>query len=128
MLDINRLRNDFNNVAKRIESRNKKFPALEEFKTLDAKWRKITTDIQTLNAERNVLSEQVAKLMKANKKNEANQIKTKVQSIKEQIGKLESQLKKIDSDLDLVLHSIPNVPHESVQIGDNEKDNVEVRK
>jgi seryl-tRNA synthetase len=128
MLDINRLRNDFNNVAKRIKSRNKEFPALEQFKTLDERWRKITTDIQTLNAERNVLTEQIAKLMKDKKSTEANSIKTKVLNIKEKIAKLELQIKDIDKDLDLVLHSIPNVPHESVQVGKDEKDNVEIRK
>jgi seryl-tRNA synthetase len=128
MLDINRLRNDFNNVAKRIKSRNKEFPALEQFKTLDEHWRKITTEIQVLNAERNALTEQVAKLMKDKQNTEANSIKTKVQHIKSEVSKLELQIKDIDKDLDLVLHSIPNVPHESVQIGKDEKDNVEIRK
>ncbi|MDR3330004.1 MAG: serine--tRNA ligase [Mycoplasmataceae bacterium] len=127
MLDINRLRNDFNTVTKRIQSRGKEFPALDQFKSLDTQWRKITTEIQTLNTERNVYTEQVAKFMKDKKADEANKIKIKVQGVKEKISALEAQVKTLDQDLDLVLHSIPNVPHESVQLGKDEKDNKEIR-
>jgi seryl-tRNA synthetase len=65
--------------------------------------------------------------MKDKKADEANKIKIKVQGVKEKISALEAQVKTLDQDLDLVLHSIPNVPHESVQLGKDEKDNKEIR-
>jgi seryl-tRNA synthetase len=88
----------------------------------------LTTDIQKLNTERNSLTEQVAKLMKANQLDAANQIRAKVQVIKTSIVEMEQDLTEVDSQLDVVLHSIPNIPHESVPIGKDENDNPEIRK
>jgi seryl-tRNA synthetase len=51
-----------------------------------------------------------------------------VQTIKIDINELEKKLQNISAELDVVLHSIPNVPHDSVPIGKDEKNNLEIRK
>jgi seryl-tRNA synthetase len=128
MLDINRLRSDFDSIAKRISTRNKDYPALLQYQQYDQKWRKLTTKIQELNTERNLLTEQVGKLIKDKNIDEANKIRSKVQKIKSDISEMEIELQDINAQLDVVLHSIPNVPHESVPVGKDEKDNPEIRK
>ncbi|MDR0675062.1 MAG: serine--tRNA ligase [Mycoplasmataceae bacterium] len=128
MLDINRLRSNFNETVKRINTRGKKYPALQQYELLDKKWKKLTTEIQKLNTERNSLTNQIAKLIKDKKNDLANQAKLKVQTIKIDINELEKKLQNISAELDVVLHSIPNVPHDSVPIGKDEKNNLEIRK
>jgi seryl-tRNA synthetase len=86
------------------------------------------TEIQNLNTERNSLTEQIGALIRDKKVEEANKIRTKVQEIKNNLSSLEKELQEVNEQLDLILHSIPNIPHDSVPIGKDEKDNVEIRK
>jgi seryl-tRNA synthetase len=81
-----------------------------------------------LNTKRNQLSDSIAGLIKNNKTDQVKDIRNEVQTLKQKVNQLEQQLQQVDAELDVVLHSIPNVPHASVQIGNDEKDNVEIRK
>jgi seryl-tRNA synthetase len=81
-----------------------------------------------LNTERNKLTSEITSLIKSNKTEEVNTIKSKVQQIKAQIEQLENENKLLDKQYYDVMLSIPNIPHSSVPTGTDEKDNVEVRK
>ncbi|MDR0739884.1 MAG: serine--tRNA ligase [Mycoplasmataceae bacterium] len=128
MLDINHLRNNFDVVSERIKSRNKDYPALKQFKVIDQNWRRLTSNIQNLNTERNALTQQISSLIKDKKTNEVNEVRSKVQYIKQEIAKLESELTLVNAELNTILYSIPNVPHKSVPIGKDETQNKEIRK
>jgi seryl-tRNA synthetase len=84
--------------------------------------------LQQLNAQRNTLSDSIAKLMKDGKKDGVTKIKTQVQELKEQIVVLEKQEQELNVELKNIVYSIPNIPDKSVPVGKDEKDNKEIRK
>jgi len=51
-----------------------------------------------------------------------------MKSLSEKIKALDAEVRKIDEELNAILLTIPNIPHESVPMGDSDEDNVEVRR
>ncbi|GHU31099.1 hypothetical protein FACS1894166_01930 [Bacilli bacterium] len=84
--------------------------------------------MQQLNAQRNTLSDSIAKLIKNGKKDEISKIKKQVQNLKEQIAALEKTEQDLNIELKNIVFSIPNIPDKSVPVGKDEKDNEEIRK
>jgi seryl-tRNA synthetase len=128
MLDIELLRKDFENVSKGIATRAKDYPQLSEFKKTDTLWRNTVSKIQDLNTERNSLTKEIATFVATKQTTKVDQIKDRVRVIKEEIADLEKHSSETEAQLNLLLHSIPNIPHKSVPIGSDETQNVEVRK
>jgi seryl-tRNA synthetase len=81
-----------------------------------------------LNTRRNVLSEQVGEAIKSGNKTKAEEIKEQVKQIKNEVETLEDTQREVYAKLREVLFSIPNIPDESVPVGKDENDNVELRK
>src|SRR5690625_7354779 len=50
-----------------------------------------------------------------------------MQNVGTEIKELDTELDEVEEKLDHIMYSIPNIPHESVPIGEDEDDNVEVR-
>src|SRR5699024_12626449 len=75
--------------------------------------------------ERNEATKQISELKK--NKEDATDAITAMRALGGEIKELDNELVEIDEKLDRVLLSIPNIPHESVPIGETEDDNVEVR-
>lgn len=128
MLDISLLRNKYNEVVKKINSRGKNYPQLIEFKQVDEQWRTITTKIQELQSKRNSLSDQIGQLVKEGKKDQIANIKDEVVKIKQEIETLSNQCNELDKKLHDILYSIPNLPDADVPLGKDENDNKEVKK
>lgn len=61
-------------------------------------------------------------------KKDADHIIKEMREVGEEIKKLDEELRTVEAELDTILLSIPNIPHESVPVGETEDDNVEVRK
>ena len=76
----------------------------------------------------NTLSKQIGELMKQGKRDEAEAVKAEVAQIKALQEQLNQDLPRIQAALDDLLLRIPNLPHESVPVGKDETENVEVRK
>jgi seryl-tRNA synthetase len=127
MLDIALLRKKFTFVKEQINKRYKEYAGLNRFHEVDSKWRDLTTKIQKLNSQRNDLSDQISILMSKKMFDEANKIKSDVHGIKQTINTLEKERTQIDDELLQILFSIPNIPHESVIVGKDEKDNKLIR-
>ena len=72
------------------------------------------------------MSQQIAILKK--EKQDAEQLISEMREVGDQIKGLDEELKEVEATLDNLLMSIPNIPHESVPIGETEDDNVEARK
>ena len=90
---------------------------------LDDQRKEVQTQLDSLLNERNTLSDEIGRLFKSGKAQEANELKTKVQSIKENVEGLEVKLQQTKADLDTLLVSLPNIPHESVAEGRTPEDN-----
>ena len=127
MLDIQLLRNDITTVANRLAQRGFALDTAK-FNELDTQRKLLQTENEQLQAKRNQLSKQIGAFMGQGKKDEADAAKNEVAQIKSQMDKIEQDLPNIQAALDDLLLRVPNLPHESVPIGKDETENVEVRK
>ena len=126
MLDIELLRKNPEFVKERLRLRREDYPRLvDEALKLDEERRSILRELEALRAERNTLSKEVGKLK--SKGEQTAGLEGKVREIKEKIEGLEGQLSKVEEQLKGVMLSIPNIPHQSVPVGKDETENMEVR-
>ncbi|MBB4827094.1 seryl-tRNA synthetase [Sporosarcina luteola] len=126
MLDIKVLRANFEEVKAKLTKRGEDLTDLDKFLGLDDKRRELISKVEVLKAERNEVSQKVAE-MKRNKEN-ADDVIARMREVGDEIKALDEQLHQVEEDLNYVLMRIPNIPHESVPVGDSEDDNVEIRK
>ena len=127
MLDIQLLRNDIQTTAQRLAQRGFVLDT-ERFGELEGKRKQLQIRSEELQAQRNSLSKQIGVLMGQGKKDEAEAAKTQVAQLKTDLENIESELPQVQAALDDLLLRIPNLPHESVPVGKDETENVEVRK
>ncbi|MDO8437670.1 MAG: serine--tRNA ligase [Nitrosomonadaceae bacterium] len=125
MLDIQLLRTDLENVAKRLAARGKAFP-VAEFNSLEAERKTIQTRTQELQAQRNITSKQIGNA-KSKGKN-VSLILAEVTGLGNELKQAETQLEGIQTRLQQLLFGIPNLPHDSVPEGRSEANNQEVRR
>ncbi len=126
MLDIKRIRNDFDAVAEKLATRGVAAETLAELKDLDAKRRQLLITSEELKAERNLASDKIAQA-KRNKENASEQIAA-MQKVSADIKAVDAELAEIDDKLTAIITILPNTPHDSVPVGADEDDNVEVRR
>jgi seryl-tRNA synthetase len=125
MLDIQLLRKDLANVAQRLASRGITLDTAR-IEVLEAERKDIQTRTQDLQARRNQLSRQIG--MARGKGEDASALMTEVGGLADDLKAAEDRLAGIQDDLSALLMTIPNLPHESVPVGRDEKDNEEVRR
>ncbi len=127
MLDIQLLRNHTADVAKRLAARGYEFDTAR-FEAIEAKRKALQVQTEEWQAARNTLSKQIGALKGQGKHNEALAVMDQVGTIKSQLEQAANDLDAVQNELDQWLTGIPNLPHESVPVGNDENDNVEVRK
>lgn len=125
MLDIKLLRANFDEVKEKLTKRGEDLTDLDKFVGLDEKRRELIAKVEVLKAERNEVSQKIAE-MKRNKEN-ADDVIARMREVGDEIKTLDEQLHQVEEELTYVMMRIPNIPHESVPVGDSEDDNVEVR-
>ena len=126
MLDIKRIRTDFDGVSSKLATRGVTAESLENIKELDAKRREILVTVEELKAERNTVSAEIAQA-KRNKENVDDKIAA-MQKLSADVKNLDAELLEIDEKLNAILAILPNTPHDSVPVGVDEEENVEVRR
>lgn len=126
MLERKYLRNNFQEVKKKLTHRGEDLSELDNFEELDAKRRTLIAQTESLKAKRNEASKQISALKK--EKRDADEAIKEMRKVGDEISTLDAELREIEEKLDHIMLSIPNIPHDSVPIGEDEDDNVEVRK
>ncbi|QCR30704.1 serine--tRNA ligase [Lysinibacillus sp. SGAir0095] len=124
MLDIKRVRDNYAEVKKILLTRNEDLGNIDEFEELDAKRRELIAKTEVLKAERNKVSEQIS-VMKRNKEN-ADEVIARMREAGDEIKQLDNELREVEEKFDYMMMRLPNIPHESVPVGETEDDNVEV--
>lgn len=125
MIDIQLLRKDIASAAARLA--NRKFQLdVEAFNALEAERKQIQSRTEELQGKRNTLSKQIGNLK--SKGEDASALMAEVASIPEELKKSEVHLGEVQTRMHAFLQTIPNLPHESVTVGNDETANVEVRK
>ena len=127
MLDIQRLRNDTAAVAARLAARGYVFDSAR-FEQIEAARKALQVQTEALQAARNSTSKQIGQLKGHGKLAEAEAAMAEVAQIKNSLEQTEAEYQAVQAELDEWLLGIPNLPHESVPVGKDETDNVEVRK
>lgn len=125
MLEIQQLRNDLDNVVARLAARKFVFDTAA-FTALEAERKVVQTRTQDLQAKRNNASKQIG--IAKSKGEDVAAIMAEVAGLGEQLKADELRLTEIQTELQNFLLNVPNLPHESVPVGKDETDNVEVRK
>ncbi|NWN95856.1 MAG: serine--tRNA ligase [Bacillus sp. (in: Bacteria)] len=126
MLDIKFLRAHFDEVKERMQHRGEDLTDFEKFSGLDQRRRELIMESEALKNRRNEVTQQVAALKR--EKKDATKLIEEMRGVGEKIKALDAELKQVESELEMLMLSIPNIPHESVPVGDSEEDNVEIRK
>ncbi len=127
MLDLNFVRDNLALVEKKLEQRGMN-PAevLKDFGAIDAERRQAITAAETLKANRNRASDEIAKLKKSGQN--ASALINETKEMREQIQQSEKMAAEQEARLHEILTAIPNLPHDSVPVGKSEADNVEARR
>ncbi|WP_041855347.1 serine--tRNA ligase [Candidatus Korobacter versatilis] len=126
MLDLGFVRDNLALVEEKLRQRGMNpDEVLKGFPEIDARRRAAITEAETLKAQRNKASEQIAQLKK--NKQDATALIEETKQAREKIAEFEKNAEAAEGAMCEILVSIPNLPHESVPVGRSEHDNQEVR-
>ncbi len=124
MLDINFIREHTEAVKDGMRHKGESNTKLvDKVLKADEEWRSMVQQVDELRSESNTKAREIGKLMGEGKKEEAQEIIAHTSDLKKKIKKLEADLQRFKEERDELLLQIPNVPHESVPVGQNEEDN-----
>ncbi|AAM23341.1 serine--tRNA ligase [Caldanaerobacter subterraneus] len=125
MLDIKFIRSNPDVVRRAIELKGEKAD-LDRLLLLDEKRREMLVELEALKNKRNTESDNIARLKREGK--DASELIAKMKELSDKIKDMEQELREIEEEMEKILWTIPNIPHESVPIGESDEDNVEVRR
>ena len=130
MLDIKFVRENPELVKENIKKKfqDAKLPLVDEVLELDAKLRAAKSEAEALRASRNRLSKSIGVLMAQGKKEEAEAVKRQVTENADRLKELEAQENELAEQLRKDMMTIPNIIDASVPIGEDDSENVEVRR
>jgi seryl-tRNA synthetase len=130
MIDIKLIRETPDLVRENMKKKfqDSKLPLVDKVILLDGKWRKLKFDEDKLRSERNKVSKSIAELMKAGKKDEAEKVKVEAKKIPDKIEAVQEKRSEIQDEINVIMMKIPNIIHESVPIGKDDSENVEIEK
>ena len=130
MIDIKFLRENPDKVKENIKKKfqDQKLELVDEVIKLDAEYSEIKIKADNLRQERNSISDQIGTLMREGKKEEGLALKDKVTNINEELKQLEEKEVKYEEDIKNIMYQIPNIIDDSVPIGKDDSENVEVQR
>ena len=124
MLQVSYIRDNREQVLERLALKNFKQPELvDEIISLDEKRRQTQNQSDNFSAQANAAAKQVGELMRAGKKDEAEEIKVKTGTWKEDIKMLGETLAAVEAELQQKIVLLPNLPHTSVPKGSTPEEN-----
>ena len=126
MLDINFVRDNLDLVTTKLQTRGFSTEVLDRFSHLEAERRSNIRKVDELKAVRNRESQEIGALMKAGKKDDAESRRQEVRRIGEEIAERETALNAIKNVLNDLMIGLPNLPHDSVPVGQDESANEEI--
>lgn len=122
---MKRLRDDYAVVSRKLAERGVDESLLKEFTILDEQRRHKIVETENLKQRRNAVSQEIATL-KRNKENADNEI-AEMKTVGDQIKQLDADLAEIEEKTSYIANRLPNIANDSVPVGEDEDQNVEVR-
>lgn len=127
MLDIKIIRENPEKVKLAMKNRNNEMDEkIDSILAIDEDRRKIISEVEQKKSSQNKESKQISILKREGK--DATEILAKMKNLSDEITDLNQQLSKLEAEQKIILLSIPNIPHESVPVGKDDSENVEVRR
>ena len=124
MLDVKFVRDNIELVRRMLANRQSDLD-LEPLLQLDETRRRLLIDVEEKKHRRNVASEEIARLKKDKK--DGSSLVAQMKELGLEIKAIDSRLGEVEHEFMEFLLNIPNVPHESVPVGKDEKDNPQIR-
>lgn len=126
MLDIKKIREEYEEVRKAVEGRGQGSYSIENIPQLDENRRAILSKVEQMKNKQNVDSKEIPVLKKAGK--DTTGLMAEMKELSDEIKKLDGEVGLIEEEIRNTLLYIPNTPHASVPVGKDESDNLEIRK
>lgn len=124
MHDTKTLIENLDEYAAKLKTRNFDLD-VDALRSLHADHKKLSTQLQDLQSERNKASEEIGKRKRAGE--DISLASENVRKINTDIDNIKVNLEVVEKALQDILHRIPNLPATDTPVGDDEKDNVLVR-
>jgi len=112
-------------VREAIEHKGVTGVDLDEILRIDEEWRELKAEGDSLRHERNEVSSKIGEYKREGEEEKAQEAIDRSSELKEELQQVEERADELEAKLEARLLEIPNVPHESVPVGDDEGDNVE---
>ena len=127
MFDIRLIRSDPDRVKQAMKTRNKNMDAaVDEVLKIDAQRREILAKADGMKAQQNAASKQIPKIKKEG--GDVSAIMAEMKALSEQVKECDAKLSELEKAQSDLLLGFPNMPHESVPVGKDDSENVEVRR
>ena len=126
MLDIKRIREDYEGIKAAVESRGQGSYGIEKVLDIDSRRRQLLADVEAKKNKQNLDSKEIPKLKKEGK--DASALMAEMKSLSEEIKELDAQVAVLEDELKTALLNIPNTPNPEVPLGKSDADNLEMRR
>lgn len=130
MIDIKLIRENPELVKENIKKKfqDEKLPLVDEVAALDKEFRDAKTRGDAIRADRNRISKEIGNLMRQGLKEDAEKAKQQVKDLEQELLDLEAKEETVSARIKEIMMIIPNIIDESVPIGKDDSENVEIEK
>lgn len=126
MLDVKRIRQDYEGVKADVERRGKGSFGIENVRKYDQERRELLAEVEALKNRQNTASREVPKRKKAGE--DTTQLFAELKELSQRIKELDAKVSEAEAKLHEALLGVPNTPNKEVQFGEDDSANVEIRK
>ncbi|MBE6034424.1 MAG: serine--tRNA ligase [Clostridiales bacterium] len=126
MLDIKRIREEYDAVKESVERRGKGDFGLSNIPVLDEKRRALLAKVEAMKNKQNQDSKEIPKLKKEGKDTSA--LMAEMKALSDEIKELDVEVSAVEEELKQTLLNVPNTPNPTVPLGKDDADNLEIRK
>lgn len=126
MLDIKRIREDYEGCKAGVERRTKGSFGIENALPLDDKRKELLSQVEAMKNRQNTVSKEIPLMKKAGQ--DTTEIMAEMKELSAKIKELDAEVSAVESEIRDCLLNIPNIPAETVQTGEDESANVEIRR
>jgi len=125
MLDLKFIRSNSETAKEAVKNKGEKVD-IDHILELDKRRREIIGEVEKLKSERNMATAEIARLKKAGK--ETSELISKMKAVSDKITDFDNKLRDMEAEINENLLWVPNIPHDSVPVGQTDDDNLEIRK
>ncbi|MBZ7950767.1 serine--tRNA ligase [Campylobacter sp. LH-2024] len=122
MLDLKKLQNQFDEVSQKLKNKKVDEETLKKLADLFALLKKEKTILEELQAFQNKFSKELASAQ------DKEELRTKLSENKIKINEQNQKVNVLENELENIAHAIPNIPDDIVPVGEDEDENVEIKK